>query len=72
MRFQVFTAACLKITVLWDASPCSLAKKSDVLEVLVSSIIKVKSASETSVSSLKSVLLHTKGKINSSTIIIIK
>jgi hypothetical protein len=39
MRFQVLTAASMKMTDFWDVTPCSLVKFTDISEVLIVSII---------------------------------
>jgi hypothetical protein len=41
VRFQVLTAAGMKMTVFWDVAPCSLVKINDFLEVLTVFIIRV-------------------------------
>jgi hypothetical protein len=41
MRFQVLTAAIMKLAAFWDAAPCSLVEVyTDVSEILIASIIK--------------------------------
>jgi hypothetical protein len=32
LRFQVLTAANIKMSVFWDAAPCSIAENSEVLD----------------------------------------
>jgi hypothetical protein len=44
VRFQVLTAASIKMAVLWVYAPCSLVKFTDVSEALAASIIKAVSA----------------------------
>jgi hypothetical protein len=41
MRFNIFTAANIKMAVSWVVVPCSLVEFTDVSEVLAGSIIKV-------------------------------
>jgi hypothetical protein len=41
MRFQVLTAVSMKMTVFWDVVPCSLAKFTDISEVLTAFIISL-------------------------------
>jgi hypothetical protein len=38
-RFQVLTAASMKMAVIWDVAPCSLIEVTKFLEVLTASII---------------------------------
>jgi hypothetical protein len=41
LRFQVFTAAGMKMAVFWDAVQCILLETDDVSEVLMASTIKL-------------------------------
>jgi hypothetical protein len=49
VRFQVLTAASIKITAFWNVAPCSLVDVYRRSEVLAASIIRAMSTSETSV-----------------------
>jgi hypothetical protein len=40
VRFEVLTAASVKIAVFWVVAPCSLVEATDVSEVLAASIIR--------------------------------
>jgi hypothetical protein len=52
VRFQVLTAASMKMTIFWDIAPCSLVEVTDVSKVLAAIIalmMEKTSTSETSV-----------------------
>jgi hypothetical protein len=52
VRFQVLTAATMKLTVFWDVAPGDLVDATDVSEMLASSIIRMMKAGSTSETSV--------------------
>jgi hypothetical protein len=52
VRFQVSNAASMKMTLYWDAAPCSVVETGRIVRGIHFSILKMTEAVSTSVSSI--------------------